>query len=246
MSVPFRIGCSGFYNKHWRGFFYPEKLAQNKWFNFYCEHFNSLELNVTFYRFPTEERLQTWFKKSPDDFLFSVKAPKLITHYKKFIGCKRLLKDFYSACHTGLKNKLGCVLFQMPPSIQYSEEKTEQIISSLNPDFKNVLEFRHKSWWSKKVYAALAENKITFCSVSHPALPQTMVANTRTAYVRLHGIPKMFYSNYTPGEMRALRNALLRKKNVKEVYVYFNNTAGIAGVVNAREFKAISEVCDNK
>jgi uncharacterized protein YecE (DUF72 family) len=102
MITHFKIGCSGFYNRHWKGIFYPEKLPQKQWLNFYCEHFNTLELNTTFYRFPTKENLKAWRDKSPEDFLFSVKVPQLITHFKKFNGCKKLIADFYLACQQGL------------------------------------------------------------------------------------------------------------------------------------------------
>lgn len=130
------IGCSGFHYKHWKGVFYPEGLAQSKWFDFYHQHFKTLELNVTFYRFPQLSFLETWYKKSPDTFSFSVKAPRAITHYKQFIETKQLVNDFYGTVHEGLKDKLGCVLFQMPPRMAYKEEKLQQIIDNLDPAFK--------------------------------------------------------------------------------------------------------------
>src|SRR3954470_2907578 len=125
------IGCSGFHYKHWRGIFYPEKLAMSKWFDYYNERFRTFELNVTFYRFPRLSVLQPWYDKSPEKFRFSVKAPRAITHYKKFRDSKRYLDDFYRTTREGLKEKLGCILFQMPATIVYKEEKLEQIIESL-------------------------------------------------------------------------------------------------------------------
>src|ERR1700760_568766 len=116
------IGCSGFYNKDWKELFYPKGLAQSKWFEYYCTQFNTLELNTTFYRFPTIEMLKKWYDKSPADFKFSVKAPRLITHYKQFNEVERLLNDFYSSVREGLKEKLGAVLFQLPARVVYSEE----------------------------------------------------------------------------------------------------------------------------
>src|SRR5436190_9997108 len=211
-----RTGCSGYYNRHWKNIFYPEKLAQTKWFEFYSEQFNTVELNTTFYRFPTSASLQVWYKKSPQDFLFSVKAPKLITHLKRFNDCQQKVDEFYLACEQGLMNKLACVLFQLPPSIQYNEEKLEQVISSLRPGFKNVVEFRHSSWWTKKVYDELAKHNITFCSVSHPAMPGTIIANTATMYVRLHGVPKMFYSGYTEEQLEQLYRSILKKRKLEE------------------------------
>ena len=239
METQFHIGCSGFYNKHWKDVFFPENLPQNKWFNYYCEQFSTIELNSTFYKFPTVQSLQTWFKKSPDEFLFSVKAPKLITHVKKFNDCELLINDFYLACDRGLSNKLGCILFQFPPSVHFSEQKLQQIIVSLNHTFKNVVEFRHESWWCKKVYDELTKNGISFCSVNHPKLPDNIIANTSTAYIRLHGNPQIFYSNYSTAELDQLCQTILKKRKLKEVYVYFNNTASTAGVLNAMQLKQI-------
>ncbi|MGQ0826788.1 MAG: DUF72 domain-containing protein [Bacteroidota bacterium] len=233
------VGCSGFYNKHWKGIFYPEDLPQSKWLNFYCEYFNTLELNVTFYQFPTEERMRIWFKKSSEDFLFSVKAPRLITHYKKFNDCEKLLNDFYQACEKGLKNKLGCILFQLPPSIQYSQEQLDQIISALHPGFKNVIEFRHSSWWDESIYKILAEKEIIFCSINHQKFPTDIITTAPIVYVRLHGNPELYYSGYKSKELNDLHMTIKNDKKIKETYVYFNNTAGDAGIMNAMEFNKI-------
>ena len=106
------IGCSGFHYKHWKGIFYPEKLAQSKWFDYYNHRFKTLELNVTFYRFPRLSYLEPWYNNSPEIYSFSVKAPRAITHYKKFKNAKQFLDDFYGTIREGLKGKLGGVLFQ--------------------------------------------------------------------------------------------------------------------------------------
>src|SRR5215217_6065644 len=100
------IGCSGFHYKHWKDAFYPQKLPQRLWFDHYSSIFNTVEINVTFYRFPQLSFLQNWYDKSAKDFSFSVKAPRLITHYKKFQECDKLLDDFYNTVQKGLKEKL--------------------------------------------------------------------------------------------------------------------------------------------
>src|SRR5438105_15010687 len=113
-ELRWHIGCSGFHYPEWKKVFYPDGLAQSKWFDFYSEHFNTIELNTTFYRFPQVSFLQNWYKKSPASFNFSVKAPRLITHFKQFSGTERMLGDFYGSIRQGLQKKLGCVLFQLP------------------------------------------------------------------------------------------------------------------------------------
>ncbi len=153
-------------------------MPQNKWFTFYCEHFNTLELNVTFYRFPQLSFLQSWYDRSSSIFSFAVKAPRGITHYKKFISTEKLIDDFYSTVSDGLKEKPGCILFQLPPSYNYTDERVQNIISSLDHSFDNVIEFRHTTWWNMVVYDELAKKSITFCGMSHPLLPDEIIQNT--------------------------------------------------------------------
>lgn len=233
------IGCSGFHYKHWKGIFYPEKLAQNKWFDFYCEHFNTLELNVTFYRFPQLSFLQTWYNKSTPSFRFAVKAPRAITHYKKFNDTERLISDFYNTIHEGLKEKLGTVLFQMPPRFDYTEERLEKIINSLDKSFNNVLEFRHESWWNAEVYKELAKDKITFCGMSHPSLPDDIIQNTSVLYYRMHGVPNLYASPYSTEALKKVVDEVEKNKKTKKAFIYFNNDWHVSAVGNAKEMNEI-------
>jgi uncharacterized protein YecE (DUF72 family) len=229
------IGCSSFNNRYWKGVFYPENMPTSKWFEYYCHYFNTYEFNGSFYKFPTVKVFDNWYKKTPKDFIFSVKAPKEITHTKKFIDCKELIADFYTVCDTGLKDKLGCVLFQFPPSYSYSEERLYTILSNLDTKFENVIEFRHESWWIDTVWTAFIKNNITFCSVSHPQLPKTIFDTFPLLYIRLHGSPKMFYSGYSEEELMVIKN----KIETNYAYVYFNNTASTEGILNALELKKL-------
>ncbi|MDR7210833.1 DUF72 domain-containing protein [Flavobacterium piscis] len=229
------IGCSSYNNRYWKGIFYPENLPSSKWFDYYCQHFDTYEFNGSFYKFPTVKTFDNWYKKAPDDFIFSVKVPKEITHIKKFTDCSSLISDFYTICETGLKEKLGCILFQLPPSYDYSKERLNLIIMSLDPKFKNVIEFRHESWWNEEVWEAFLVNNITFCSVSYPKLPETIFTEFPLLYIRLHGNLKLFYSGYSPTELSHIKN----KIKEKNAFVYFNNTAGTEGILNALEFKKI-------
>jgi uncharacterized protein YecE (DUF72 family) len=227
------IGCSSFNNRYWKGIFYPENLPSSKWFEYYCEHFDTYEFNGSFYKFPTLKIFENWYKKAPENFIFSIKAPKEITHIKRFINCEDLITDFYSICENGLKEKLGPVLFQFPPSYDFSEERLNQIINNLNPDFKNVIEFRHESWWIPEVWNAFLDNNITFCSVSHPQLPKTIFTDFPLIFIRLHGTPKMFYSSYSNEELDFIKE----KISNKPAFIYFNNTASEAGILNALELQ---------
>jgi uncharacterized protein YecE (DUF72 family) len=231
------IGCSGFHYKHWKGIFYPDKLAQSKWFDYYNNHFKTLELNVTFYRFPRLSFLETWYTKSPAVFSFSVKVPRAITHYKQFNNTKQMLDDFYGTTREGLKEKLGCILFQMPGRMAFKEEKLDQIIESLDPAFTNVLEFRNESWWTAHVYNKLAENNITFCSMSHPSLPEAVVQNTKTVYFRFHGVPNLYSSKYDITILKKISDEIETNSSTKEAFIYFNNDIGGAAIINAIEME---------
>ncbi len=233
-------GCSGLYNGHWKGVFYPETMPQSKWFTFYREHFNTIELNGTFYKFPTAKMLDGWYKKSPADFTFAVKAPRLITHYKKLKDCSQQIDEFYNACELGLKDKMGCLLFQFPPSFKYDKDSLELILYSLKPHFKNVVEFRNAGWWNNEVYDELKAKDIIFCSVNHPQMPEDIIITSSTTYVRLHGNPQLFYSSYSDEFLLTLHNTLLRNNKIKDANVFFNNTSSTAGILNAQQFKAFS------
>jgi uncharacterized protein YecE (DUF72 family) len=233
--MEWHIGCSGFHYKDWKGKFYPEGLPQKRWFDYYCEHFDTIELNVTFYRFPQLSFLQNWYQKSPAQFRFSVKAPKAITHFKQFHDCGRMISDFYDTINNGLQEKLGPVLFQMPPRFNYDEERLDRIIKSLDPSFNNVTEFRHVSWWREDVYKKLAENKITFCGQSHPLLPDDVIQNRPSVYYRFHGVPNLYRSPYSKEFLQNVVSAVKHNKGTKEGWFYFNNDYDAVGVNNAKE-----------
>ncbi|MGO4821544.1 MULTISPECIES: DUF72 domain-containing protein [unclassified Flavobacterium] len=241
MSKKIQIGCSSFYNRKWVPIFYPENLPSKNWFEYYSNHFSTFEINATFYKFPTLRIMENWYAKSPENYSYSVKAPKEITHLKKFKDCVELIDKLYSVCESGLKEKLGCLLFQFPPSYAFSKENLDTIVSSLNPKYKNIVEFRNDSWWNDEVINTLTANNISFCSVSHPKLPQHIVTQSPVIYLRLHGAKKLFYSEYTTEELEYIKYQLVMSETKKEVFIYFNNTASEAGIKNAQLMKKILE-----
>jgi len=236
------IGCSGFYYKHWKELFYPSGLAQNKWFDYYCKYFNTLELNVTFYQFPRLKNLEEWYNKSPEDFAFSVKAPRAITHFKKFVETERMISDFYAIIKEGLHNKLGVALFQLPPNYSYTEEKLDRILNNLNPEINNVLEFRHTSWWNINVYQKLSKHKISFSGMSHPLLPEDIIDNTKNLYYRFHGVPFLYASEYDKVLLQKFCDEIITSGNTSNAYIYFNNDIGGSAIRNALFMK---EYCNS-
>lgn len=226
------IGCSGFHYKEWKEIFYPAGLPQRKWFDHYSEHFSTLELNVTFYRFPQLGFLENWYAKCPAEFRFAVKVPRLITHYKKFNDTADLLADFYNTVKAGLKDKLGPVLFQLPPSFVFSKERLDAILSAVEPSFENVFEFRHTSWWNSSVRKLLSSMGISVSGISYPGLPDDVIKDKRLAYYRFNGIPHLYHSPYSDEELKRIA-AGIKKMKPEKAYIFFNNTAGVAAIKNA-------------
>ncbi|HYF33615.1 MAG TPA: DUF72 domain-containing protein [Chitinophagaceae bacterium] len=239
-NIDWRIGCSGFHYSDWKEIFYPKGLPQRKWFDYYCAHFNTLELNVTFYRFPQPKFLENWYNLSPAGFDFSVKAPRLITHYKQFSDTQRMLNDFYTTTREGLRDKLGCILFQFPARMAYSDKMLERILGQLDTSLVNMLEFRHASWWIPQVYERLAAYKVGFCGHSYPLLPDDVVCNNPVLYYRFHGLPKLYYSQYKRAFVQQVAWRVRACEGVQKAYVYFNNTATIAAIRNARYLQQLT------
>ncbi len=232
-KIRWHIGCSGFHYREWKGVFYPTDIPQKEWFEYYSSKFSTLELNVTFYRFPQVKFLQNWYKQSPSSFQFSVKAPRLITHFKKFADCDRLLDDFYTTAESGLKEKLGAVLFQLPPKFQCTNERLDLLVSSMRKGFLNTIEFRDESWWSEEVYQRLKEENIVFSGISHPALPGKAIVTNKIAYYRFHGAPKLYYSAYKDDQLKRVAVELRKNGSLEKAFIYFNNTATTAAIENA-------------
>ena len=232
------IGCSGYNYREWKGLFYPEELPQSKWLEYYCRQYNTVEINASFYKVPTVKSLTTWYKKTPVNFRFSIKANKVITHYKKFVETQNLITDFYNIALEGLKDKLDCILFQLPPSLAYTPAVLDRIVSQLNPSYKNVLEFRHVSWWNEEVYTRLKNHNLIFCITSYPGLPEKFIQTADAVYLRLHGNTELYKSNYSDKELKFFSNAI-KKSDVTQSFIYFDNTWGGNAIGNAHTMQKL-------
>lgn len=229
------IGTSGWYYDDWPGRFYPEKLAKAKWLPYYSEQFNTVELNNTFYRLPRPGLMEGWRDKVTPGFRFSVKGNREITHRKKLVDVAAEVTGFYQLAAL-LDDKLGCVLWQLPPSLARNDELLTDFCQTLSRDFRNVIEFRHPSWFAEPVYELLRQYQIACCALSTPNLPATAIATADWFYLRLHGLgPELYKYRYSEAEMQYWTNQL-QNVAATSYWVYFNNTFYADGAENAREF----------
>lgn len=226
------VGCSGWFYSHWRGIFYPPQEPTTKsWFAYYANVFGTVELNAPFYRWPKPATVRRWKRDAPPGFIYSVKVNQLITHEKRMARTKPLVRSYYEIAAT-LGKKMGCFLFQFPPSYHFSAARLKSIVEQLDSAQRNVVEFRHRSWWRDSVYRALAEHGITFCAVSAPRLPEVMPPNQRRIYLRLSGRTQWYRHDYSEAELRVWLERI-RASGAEEVWVYFNNDRDGFAIKNA-------------
>lgn len=232
-SVQLHIGCSGWYYWHWKGLFYPADLASGKWFEHYMTNFETVELNAPFYSWPSLTSVRKWISQAKDQpMVYTVKVCELITHIKRFTGTKTLVKDFGFIADL-LGDHMGCFLFQLPPSFHYTPGRLKAIIEQLDPKRRNVVEFRHASWWIKEVFDAFRKAGIIFCSCSGPRLPDQLVKTADDIYVRFHGTSKWYSHNYSADELQEWAKRI-KASGAKRIWVYFNNDRNAYAIKNAQ------------
>lgn len=228
------IGCSGWFYWHWKDHFYPPGMPTKDWFGHYSYQFDTVELNAPFYSWPTIATVQSWVRQAQGKpFFYTVKACELITHTKQFVRTADLVKDFGLIADL-LQPHMGCFLFQLPPSFQYTSARLKRILDQLDPTRRNVVEFRHRSWWKQQVFSAFRKTGTIFCSCSAPRLPDELVQTADEVYIRFHGTTRWYRHDYTPDEL-AIWAARIRACKPKRVWAYFNNDFGGYAVQNAME-----------
>ena len=231
--MQYYIGTSGWHYEHWRGRFYPEKLTKAKWLKFYASHFTTVELNNSFYRLPSEAAFATWRDSSPANFTFAVKVSRFITHIKRLKDTEEAVDRFITRAKI-LGEKLGPLLYQLPPNMHRNDGVLASFLSTLPQGMKHVFEFRHQSWLEEKVFEILRKYNAGLCIFDMPTLTCPLAATADFAYIRFHGSTGLYSSCYSDKELAdwARRLADLAV-NLKAVYIYFNNDAEAFAVRNA-------------
>ena len=233
MSLPYYIGTSGWHYEHWRNRFYPEQLTKAKWLEFYATHFATVELNNSFYHLPSETAFANWRDSSPANFIFAVKVSRFITHIKRLKNTEEAVDKFITGAKI-LVQKLGPLLYQLPPNMHRNDDLLESFLSTLPQGMKHVFEFRHQSWLEEKVFDILHKYNMGLCVFDMPSISCPLTATADFAYVRFHGSTGLYFSCYSDEELAdwAKRLADLAS-NLKALYIYFNNDAEAFAVRNA-------------
>lgn len=238
----YRIGCSGFLYDSWRGKFYPEDLPHKEWLSFYAKRFNTVELNVTFYRLLKKEAFERWYNETPSDFRFSLKGSRFITHIKKLKDVELPLSTFFNAT-SPLKEKLEVVLWQLSPTLRLNLRSFERFIKFLEEyPVRHAFEFRHKSWICKRVFNLLSDNNMAACMADWPEFIDELPLTADFVYIRRHGEGGNYSTDYTTEQLKRDANRIKGfLKEGKDVYMYFNNDAFGYAPKNARELYEILE-----
>ena len=240
------IGTSGYSYPHWwNGVFYPSELPQRKWLEFYADRFDTVELNVSFYRLPKKEVFEGWYKRAPKGFLFAVKGSRFITHIKRLKDCREplsLLLDHAAP----LKEKMGVLLWQLPPRFTFQKERLEEfcvLLSTLprSKGLRHAFEFRDETWLCREAFRILEEFNFAFCIAHGSGLPFVETVTSEVVYLRLHGSQTLYGSSYPDRELKGWAEKIRawRDKGGR-VFVYFNNDAYGFAVKNALALKKLA------
>ncbi len=222
--MEYRIGCSGWSYRHWRDDFYPKGVPQSRWLEHYASVFDTVELNNSFYKLPSENAVRGWKERSPEGFTFAVKASRLITHYRRLRGAESALETFLERMK-GLGDKLGPVLFQTPPRFRRDEGVLRDFLALLPEGLMPVFEFRDDSWWKDSVFEVLRDGDAAFCIYNAGQTSTPVVATCRETYVRFHGPVEAYRTGYGDGELREWRDRI-EGLGARRAWVYFNNDVG--------------------
>lgn len=234
-----RIGCSGWNYRHWRGRFYPEKLAMKRWFAFYADHFDTVEINNSFYRLPRPETVDSWRDQAPSGFCYAVKANRYLTQALKLTHCEEPMERMMASFrHFG--PTLGPILYQLPPSLVLNLDRLDAFLRLQPRDITPIFEFRHRSWYDDGVYRLLDAHGAGICVHDMPGSSSPRVGTGRTVYVRFHGGQGKYRGRYPEDSLLNWSDWMSEQaRSGRAVWAYFNNDMDAAAIDDALTLKAM-------
>jgi uncharacterized protein YecE (DUF72 family) len=235
-----RIGCSGWNYRHWRGVFYPDKLPVKRWLEHYAGTFDTVEINASFYRLPKPETFAKWREQAPSDFCYAVKANRFLTQAKKLKDCEEPLERMLGAMrHLG--DRLGPILYQLPPSLHLNLQRLETFLALLPRDLTHVFEFRHNSWLAAETLALLERHGASFCAHDMPGSATPRWATGKAASVRFQGTAGKYVGRYSRAALVGW--AVWLCEQGRTVWVYFNNDIHADAIEDALALRSMVQRC---
>jgi uncharacterized protein YecE (DUF72 family) len=233
------IGTSGWHYKHWVGTFYPPDLKSKDFTNYYLRFFRTVEINNSFYKLPSSETFANWRASVPDDFVYAVKGSRFITHMKKLKDPQESIQRFFENVNA-LEEKLGPILFQLPPGWSVNEERLAAFLAVLPPYYRYTFEFRHTSWYTPAILDLLRRYNAAFCiyELEYHVSPLEVTADF--VYVRLHGPETKYAGSYSEEALNGWADKCLEwQQQGLDVYVYFDNDQLGYAAFNAKRLQEL-------
>jgi uncharacterized protein YecE (DUF72 family) len=234
------VGTSGWSYKGWAGNFYPPELKPAQHLEFYADKFNTVEINATFYRLPLPTTVQAWQRRAPDDFLFAVKGSRFITQMKKLNVDRASIRIFFDRIKH-LKEKLGPILWQLPPNLGFNAERLDHFLKIIPKKFRHAIEFRHPSWYEHdETFEILRARRAAHVSVSSLRMPMNLTVTGGFIYLRFHGLQHGPAHDYSEEELRPWAEHCRRcVAQGLDVFAYFNNDWNTRAPLNAEMFRGM-------
>jgi uncharacterized protein YecE (DUF72 family) len=230
----FRVGTSGWQYRDWRERFYPKGLPTSRWLEHYAARFSTVEVNNSFYRLPERERVEAWAREVPDGFVLTMKASRYITHIRRLKDPEEPLTTMWRS-FLGAGDRLGPVLFQLPPNLPADVERLRAFVALLPAERPAALEFRHDSWLTDEVFALLDGARASLVWPDRPGTRRALPLTGGWAYVRFHQGSRTG-PDYPRAKLRRWADRLAELGAV-DGYAYFNNDTGGAAVRDAETFR---------
>jgi uncharacterized protein YecE (DUF72 family) len=231
------IGCSGWHYKHWKGPFYPEKLPGSKMLDYYTRHFDTVELNSTFYRLPLETGLDNWRESTPRNFCFAAKGSRFITHMKKLADPELAVSRYFERVDR-LGRKLGPIVFQLPPWWEVNSERLEAFLEALPPRHRYAFELRNATWHTPEILRLLRKHNAAFCIFEIAGFHSACEVTADFTYIRLHGPGGAYQGSYPRETLRRWADRLRAwSRDLRAIHIYFDNDQAAYAVENALELK---------
>jgi len=231
------IGTSGWMYDHWKEEFYPPDVSSDDMLTFFGKHFETVEVNNTFYQKPDRNKILSWREAVPADFVFSIKANRYITHMKNLKEIEEPVNELLSILQA-LGKKLGPVLFQLPPQWHINIFRVKNFLKMLPKGFLYAMEFRHSSWYDEEIFEALRKKNVAFCIHDHKNAPSPEKVTSDFVYLRFHGPGGYYSSEYTDEQLSEWTEKIKKwLSEDKDVYIYFNNDAFGYAIRNSNQLK---------